>query len=417
LISVSYTGEGLGMKSVEENPHNITQAEIVVGIPSYNEAECIAFPTEQADKGLSKYFKERSCVIINCDNNSPDDTRHVFMQTPTSNPKIYISTPPDVQGKGNNLRNLFAKAVELSASAVVVVDADLASVTPQWVRNLGEPLLEEFDYVAPLYVRHKYEGTIATNIAYPLTRALYGRRVRQPIGGDFGFSGKMARIFNEAADWTDDVGQFGIDIWMTTVAMRSHAPIIQSFMGKPKVQMPKGPAADLGPTFAQVVGTIFDLMCAYEEFWKGVKWSRPTAVLGFGLGEMEIPPTVEVNVQGLWEKFSMGVEARWDLYRSFMPPATFDKLQEVAGLPREAFEFPPVLWAKVLYDFACAYKKRAAPRENLIEGLVPLYHGRTLSFVVETEPMNTQQVEELIEDQCLQFEKCKPYLLERWAAH
>ena len=36
------------------------------------------------------------------------------------------------------------------------------------------------------------------------------------------------------------------------------------------------------------------------------------------------------------------------------------------------------------------------------------------NLLTQTQAMNTQQVEEFIEDQCLQFEKTKPYLLERW---
>ena len=83
-------------------------------------------------------------------------------------------------------------------------------------------------------------------------------------------------------------------------------------------------------------------------------------------------------------------------------------------MPSECFEFPTGLWAKVLYDFALAYKTRKVAREDLAGGLAVLYYGKTLSFVLETQAMNTQQVEEFIEDQCVQFEKNKSYLLERW---
>jgi hypothetical protein len=51
------------------------------------------------------------------------------MNTPTETPKIYLSTAPGVRGKGNNLRNLFKKALELQARAIMVVDADLKSIT------------------------------------------------------------------------------------------------------------------------------------------------------------------------------------------------------------------------------------------------------------------------------------------------
>lgn len=404
------------MKAVEDNPDLISRADMVVGIPSYNEAASISVPTQQADKGLSKYFADYSCVIINCDNNSPDNTREVFMGTPTSNPKIYISTPDGLRGKGNNLRNLFVKAVELEARGVIVVDADLRSITPEWIRNLGQPLFEDFSFVSPLYVRHKYDGTITNNIAYPLTRALYGRRVRQPIGGDFGFSGELARSYLESSMWTQDVAEFGIDIWMTSLAMISRAPVIQSFMGRPKIHKPKEPSEDLGPMFANVVGTIFDLMCHNEGFWKDVKWSRPTAVFGYGLGDVEIPPEVVVNVSTLGEKFLAGASSFREVHRACLSEETFSKLQEASEVPLEAFELPPVLWAKVLYDFALAYKRKTVPRDILLNALTPLYYGRALSFVLETEAMNNQQVEEIIEDQCLQFEKCKRYLLERWSA-
>lgn len=404
------------MKAVEVNPDLVSRADVVVGIPSYNEASSIAFPTLEADKGLVKYFGDYSSVIINCDNHSPDNTREIFMSTTTSTPKIYLSTPEGIKGKGNNLRNLFAKAVELEARGIIVVDADLVSITPEWIRNLGQPLLEDFSFVSPLYVRHKYDGTITNNIAYPLTRALYGRRVRQPIGGDFGFSGDLARAYLESDLWTTEIENFGIDIWMTSLAMINRAQVIQSFMGRPKIHRPKDPAADLGPMFANVVATIFDLMCRNEAFWREVKWSRPTAVFGFGLSDLEIPPEVVVDTRELGERFLAGASTYRDVYQQCLSDETFSKLEEVSEAPLAAFELPPALWAKLLYDFAVAYKKEIVPRDVLMNALVPLYYGRALSFVLETETMNTQQVEEIIEDQCLQFEKSKKYLVEKWFA-
>jgi glycosyltransferase involved in cell wall biosynthesis len=403
------------MKFIEENPDGVTAAEIVVGIPSRNEAARISIPTSQADKGLARYFRDRNAVLINCDNNSSDGTREAFLATSTRNPKIYLSTPEGVTGKGNNLRNLFEKAVELEARAIVVLDADLRSITPLWIRNLVEPLFEGFGFVTPLYVRHKYDRIVANSIAYPLTRALYGRRVRQPIGGEFGFSGELAKLYVEADSWTEAVGDFGIDVWMTTVAVLSPVAVVQSFLGKPKIHRSMDPEADPGRIFRSVVTTIFDLMARNYEFWKDVKWSRPTAVFGFG-AELEVPPPVQVDTEMLRQRFAEGMRSFTDLYRVLLVPETFDKMREVAELSREGFEFPTPLWANVLYDFARGYKDRIVDPEQVVEGLIPLYQGRILSFVTETEAMNNQQVEEIIEDQCLQFEKAKPYLLERWTS-
>ena len=128
---------------IEENPDDVRAADLIVGIPSYNEAKLISWPTQMASEGLIKYFGNKNSVIINCDNNSPDGTRDAFMNTPTEVPKIYLSTPPGVKGKGNNIRNLFKKSCDLGAQAVLVVDADLKSITPRWIKNLGEPLFED----------------------------------------------------------------------------------------------------------------------------------------------------------------------------------------------------------------------------------------------------------------------------------
>ncbi|MBN2060898.1 MAG: glycosyl transferase [Deltaproteobacteria bacterium] len=398
----------------EINPYNIKKADLVVSIPSYNEADSISYPTKKATEGLSKFFPDKKSVIINCDNNSPDDTKSAFLNTDTDIPKIYISTDPGVKGKGNNLRNLFQKVVELQAEAVIIVDADLKSVTPEWIKHLGEPLFNDFSYVAPLYVRHKYDGTITNSIAYPLSRALYGRRVRQPIGGDFGFSGNLCKAFLESNIWDDATANFGIDIWMTTIALNHGAQVCQSFMGRPKIHRPKDPASSLGTMFRQVVGTVYSLMSHFESFWINVKYSKPTAIYGFGLGEMEMPPNVNADTEKLFNNFHHGFEQYGEIWEKILTPDVYQKLLEIKGMKKSVFTFPTDIWARLLYDVAISYKKAILNRDEIMDSLIPLYFGKTLSFVRKTEKMSVQQAEETIENDCMTFEMTKPYLVQRW---
>lgn len=398
----------------EVNPEKIKKAEMVVCIPSYKEADSISYPVTQADKGLDKYFQENDSVIINCDNNSPDNTKQVFLDTPTKAPKIYISTDPGVKGKGNNFRNLFKKVVDLGAKAVVVVDADLKSVTPEWIKHLGEPLFEDFSYVAPLYVRHKYDGTITKGIAYPMTRALYGRRVRQPIGGDFGFSGDLADVYLKSKTWDQAVANFGIDIWMTTLAINQKVQVCQAFMGRPKIHRTKDPGSDLGPMFRQVVGTIFSMMKEFESFWTKVKYSRPTAIYGFGLGEVEMPPKVDVDTDNLLQQFHIGFDKFSHIWKEILTADVYRKLHEIRGLKEMEFNFPTDLWARLLFDTAVSYGDVSVECDEIMDSLIPLYFGRTLSFVKKTKKMSIKQAEEAIENDCKTFEMTKPYLLQRW---
>jgi glycosyltransferase involved in cell wall biosynthesis len=399
----------------EENPRQISKADMVVGIPSYNEAERIGYVTAQASQGLTEFFADMKCVLINCDNHSVDGTKEAFFSVPTKIPRIYLSTPPGVQGKGSNFRNLLEKVIELEAQAVVVVDADLKSITPQWIKNMGGPLFRGLGYVCPLYLRHKYESTLASTIAYPLLRCLYGRRVRQPLAGEFGLQGKLAEAFLNGPSWTEAVEKYAINIWMTTVALNARVPICQSFMGGPKIHRVEDPFAQLSALFCQIVGTIFDLMRCYAPYWRQVKWSKPTAIFGVGAEEVEVPPAVGVNEKRIHERFLGGFTDYLDLWQSIFDQATIHKLQEIKGLGLQQFSFPIQTWVNILFDAAVAYQHMdQAGRSRLLDALLPIYFGKVLAFVRKTERVSVQQAEEQVENECMVFEESKPYLLNKW---
>ncbi len=398
----------------EVNPSGVDRAELVVAIPSYNEAESIGFPTLRADQGLITYFPDKKSVIINCDNDSPDGTRDAFLATPTSTPKISLLTPPGVRGKGNNLRKLFRKVVEVQAKAVIVMDADLKTVKPEWVKHLAEPLFGGYSYVTPLYVRDKYDDPVTNEIAYPLTRALYGRRIRQPTGGEFGFSGDLAGFFLSSDIWDQRIASFGIDIWMTTLALHQNFRFCQTFMGGPRVHRPDDPAAPLGRLFKEIVGTIFSLMSHFEMDWTRVKYSKPTAIYGFGSGEMELPPKVEVDSERLIQRYHEGFSRYRDAWGKFLSRDVYMKLVEMAGMRKSLFSFPAELWARLLFDASVYYRDVPEERPLVLESLMPLYYGRIFSFVRKTIRMSIRQAEETIEEDCMAFEMTKPYLIRRW---
>ncbi|TLN15730.1 hypothetical protein FDZ71_07170 [bacterium] len=118
-----------------ENPDKVKEADLIIGIPSRNEADSIGFAVEQASEGLAKYFANLRAVIVNCDNQSDDGTKEAFFAARSKVPRIYLSTPDGVRGKGNNLKNLFRLAGELKTKAVVCLDADTKSLSPKWIKT------------------------------------------------------------------------------------------------------------------------------------------------------------------------------------------------------------------------------------------------------------------------------------------
>ena len=93
-----------------------------------------------------------------------------------------------------------------------------------------------------------------------------------------------------------------------------------------------------------------------------------------------------------------------------------DNLAEIALLAERAapLRVPDSLWVRVVYDFAVAYHRRALPREQLLQSLVPLYLGRTASFVHETASTSAGEVDEIIRGLTDEFVRQKDYLRQRW---
>ena len=58
-------------KRIEE----IEQADILVGIPCYNNERTIEHVIQMVTHGLAKHYKDRRCVIFIADGGSTDDTR------------------------------------------------------------------------------------------------------------------------------------------------------------------------------------------------------------------------------------------------------------------------------------------------------------------------------------------------------
>jgi hypothetical protein len=388
-------------------------ADVIVGIPCFNSERTIAHVMKAASEGMSKHFAGKALLLIVSDGGSTDYTREVAQKTKLARGvdklvTIYRGVP----GKGTSLRCIFEAALLLEAKACVVMDSDLRSVTPEWVKALASPVLEQaIDFVSPFYIRHKYDATITNNVARALTQALYGRRLKQPIGGDFGLSPKLLQALTKEDVWETDVARFGVDIWMTTHAICGGFKIAETPLGA-KIHDPKDPAASLGPMFRQVVGTMFRMMKNHEAFWRGLSKSEPVPLLG-AIPSVE-PEPLEISVANLRARFILGLEHFGAVWKQVLGAKRFEELGAIAKQESGKLEFPVDLWVTTVYDFAVAYQRWQGDRDQLVEMLVPIYLGRVAGFVNQSRDLSTADAEKIFDAQALRFEELKPYLIEKW---
>ena len=375
----------------------IGSADVVVGIPSFRNAATIGHVAATAAKGLREHFPGARVAVVNADGGSEDGTPDRVALGASGVPVAvgrYVGPP----GKGSAFRAIFTAVGMLGARACAVVDSDLRSITPEWIGHLLTPVTTgDADYVTPLYARHKHDGTITNSVAYPLTRALYGLRVRQPIGGEFGFRADLARAYLERPVWDTDVARFGIDIFMTTTAIARGAKVAQAFLGA-KVHDPKDPAADLGPMFTQVVGTLFRLAAENEAMWSEVQGSKDVPVIG-DVRPVE-PEAIPADPARLREKYAAGKGEHEATWREILSARVPDALDATA-------------WARIVFDHLDAALRRPTESEPIARSLLPLYHLRTASFIEQVRDMTTPQSEAVIEEGARAMEQEKRRFVER----
>ena len=385
--------------------------DILIGIPSYNSATTIDHVIAQCSKGLSEHFSDHESVILVSDGGSTDATLRVAKQARLPKGiKLVSCRYLGVPGKGSAVRAVFEAALNLRARSLAMVDSDLRSITPSWIRLLVYPTLKQAALVTPRYDRHKYDGTITNQLCYPLTRALYGKRIRQPIGGDFGLSARLAKKLLESPLWdTPFVPRFGIDVFITSSALASGFAVEEADLGA-KVHESKDPASQLGSMFREVAGSALVCMKEYEGFWKKIGGSSRVPLHKNDVVRTP-PPPVGVSLNRLIEE-ARAVYSRSDYFRSVLSPNLRRELDFRISAAPEDLEIPIHVWAETVYEVSAWFKKSdEIGRSSLLESLRAVWSARVATFVKQTASMNNEEAERIVEDDAAHFEETKSELL------
>ncbi len=399
-------------------------ADIVLGILSYNNAATIAQVVRTAQQGLAATFPASRTVIVHADGGSKDRTTNLAIEAALDKSSLLqVAYPvypvhrlsPDfhgIPGKGNAVRAVFEMAQKLEAKACVAMDADISGFTPEWTESLVRPVLEsQFDLVSPYYLRHKNEGTVINGIVYPLMRALYGKRIRQPIGADFAYSPRLIAHCLEQPQWDSDVTGPGIDAWITTGSIAAGFKLAQASLGT-RTQSNTDPPPQLSAALAQVLGSLYTGMNRMASVWQRLRASE--VVPTFGLDSRGVAESPPVDVNPMIESFRLGYQNLQEIWGVVLPPATLLDLKRLAARSVDGFRFADRLWARIVYDFALAHRTRAMDRNHLLQAMTPLYLGWVASYALQVRDADALQVEQRIEEVCLAYEAEKGYLISRW---
>ena len=402
---------------------NVGDVDIVVGVPTYNDARSVGQVVQAVRAGLLKYFPRERSVIVNADGGSRDGTQDLVRAAAISDlsatSDIYAlrtlhSISTQYEGgpaNGIALHTILAATDLLQARACAIVSPESTTLEPEWVERLLRPLFRDGkDLVLPVYRRHKFDGLLIRNLVYPMAKVLYGCSVREPYPTDFAFSGELGSQFLAQDIWNQEQGRRGTELWMTLWAAIGRHKLAQSFLG-PKTRREDAPS-DLVGAMRGTAGTLFTSLGAYPSIWRSQPDLVPAPCLGCEAA-ISLEPS-RLNRKRLHDMFSFGVKELDPVFLSILTTSTHDELRALSDLPEEKFSFSGELWARTVYEFAIAYHKAVIGRDHIVQALVPLFRGRAYTFLTENRDATAEEIERNTETLCRAFEKEKPRLLEMW---
>jgi glucosylglycerate synthase len=403
---------------------NIGEVDIVVGLSTHNHAKTIGPVIEAIQAGILKCFPRERVAIINADGGSHDGTTELVTNASIDDlrrsSKLYalrtlhcISVRygglPD---PSKALQTILAGADLLRAKACVMISPDSTTIEPDWLQHLVRPVYSDnFDLVCPIYQRQKFEGALVRNLLYPMTRSIYGMRIREPYGSEVAISGRLAADFLSNGIMDQDWVKMGPEISTTVFALTGKYRVCQSFLG-PKPASSRS-AHDMVAAMRRTVGALFASLDGNFPFWSAISGSQVVPTVGTPTEAAE--ETARINRKRLLEMFASGVAQLGPVLNSILSAPLLAELQRIAALGIDEFEYPAELWTRTVFEFAASYHQSTISRDHIIQALVPLYRGRSLTFVMENRDGSAEEIERREESLCADFERLKPYLLEIWA--
>ncbi len=386
-------------------------ADVVVGVPAERDRTAAAETALAIQAGLRAAFPGRPAVALvlagEAEGTIPAESAIPMPAPGAPAPAVHIAGGASPEAA---LHTLLDVALALGSPACALLEPMPRPADPSWLHALLDPVLRgDADLVAPAYARRRLDGVLVTGLVYPLTRALFGQRLRQPLGRELVMSRRLAEHLSRDVEWRTDPAHAGADLWVITKALVRECRCAQVFLGPRPVPQPQPP--DVADALAGVLGTLFHEMTLHAPHWQRVRGSCPVATFG----EEHLPGPAHAHAPGpLIAAFALGAQDLSRFWGAVLPPQA---LYALARLPRdrpEAFRMPDRLWAHVVYDFAVGWRVKAMDRLQLLRSMTPLYLGWVASWVNEVGPLDAAAADERLERLCEAFEAEKPYLISRW---
>jgi glucosylglycerate synthase len=408
---------------------SVGEVDLLVGISSHDSPSTVSATIQRIEDSFQQHFVRQRVVIVLMDGGATDENNVVSVETSAPEEKwargqgltalrtihrvrANFATPPT---PGTALRTILAVADLLRARACAVVSPASTNLTAAAIGNLLTPVYKDkFDFVAPLYSRHKFQGLLMRNLLYPMSRAVFGCGIREVFPSEWGFSGGLATYCLNQDVWREEAIRAQPEVWMSLAANCTEFRCCQVFVGEKSPPKAGPPGPDIVEILRQTVGALFWCVENQQALWFDRETVQNVPTLG-PAQQLTSEPT-DLDRHRIFEMFRSGVTTLEPVLSSILDPETHAEIKNMVALEEGKFRFRSDIWVRTLYDFAASYHHAVINRDHLVQALAPLYRGMTHSYLVEHADSSPHEIEAANEMLCGEFELQKPYLRERWKA-
>ena len=342
------------------------------------------------------------------DSGPPGSSPVFFVPSPLARPNGSGASP---LGMAATYQSIFAASEKLQSRACCIIASKPESATPQRACRLARPLMEgNVDLVVPRYARRRFEGLLNNSIIAPVTRTLYGKRLSNPMGPDFGISRRLIqKVLEERGSRTGGNGLHPLASLAPT-ALCDNLHVAEVHFGTRAYSPPDW--SNTSSLLAEVLGPVFLDIERNAACWQRVRISAAVPTFGEPVAVSEDTSTMDTT--RLLDSFALGNRELQEIWGLVLPPSTLFELRKLSRLPAEQFRMPDELWVRIVYDFALAHRLRTINRDHLLKSLTPLYLGWVASYAHDLETDSSISSDQRLDRLAFAFEAGKPYLVSRW---
>jgi hypothetical protein len=398
----------------------VGQVDVLVGLPTLNNAATIVDVVRAVHLSFTRDFPRLRTVMINSDGGSTDGTPDLIRTAAfTEADRVQTSHPlrtlhrvlapyHGLPGKHTALRTIFAASELAQAKVLVIIDPGGPATTPERVTELIAPIARsDVEFLAPRYRRHPRDGVLITQLVRPMVRAVYSIGLDEPLGGEFGCSGRFASHCLERDIWNREAARFAIDLWLRAEAAAERFSVGQIWR---PATTPSGSRATLRDVVHQVVVSLVESLRAHESFW--LKANAVTELRTWGVDPVVAPDASHWDFQALAEQARRDIGEITPLLEDVLEPGLFVRVMDNATGASAPLD--DELWVRTVYGFATAIHHGRAPVDHLADMFAPLYMWRAAAFMTDTAPESPATVQGRLDALCETFQRLKPALVSSW---